>query len=184
MRPSAGTGARRAFPLAKVYTLIEPGPVVLLTTARRGRSNLMPMSWLTMLEFGPPLVGCVIGTDHFSHAALKATRQCVIAIPTADIVDAVVQSGNCSGQDVADKFARVGLTPLPASTVEAPLVAECYANLECRVVDRIARYGMFVLEVQKAWVDPTRKEPRTLHHRGYGRFMVAGRSIRRPSRMA
>ena len=47
----------------------------------------------------------------------------------------------------------------------------------------VRRYGRFVLEVVAAWVDPGVKDPRTLHHRGYGRFMVAGESIKLPSRM-
>jgi flavin reductase (DIM6/NTAB) family NADH-FMN oxidoreductase RutF len=69
--------------------------------------------------------------------------------------------------------------------VTPPLIAECYANLECRVVDtRLMNcYDFFVLEVIKAWLDPARKDPRTLHHRGRGAFMVAGNTIRRPSQM-
>ncbi|MDH4181714.1 MAG: flavin reductase, partial [Betaproteobacteria bacterium] len=83
-----------------------------------------------------------------------------------------------------DKFAKFGLTASPAARVAAPLVAECYANLECRVVDtsRVARYGFFVLEVVEAWVDAARRDPRTIHHRGRGRFMLAGETVRLPSR--
>jgi flavin reductase (DIM6/NTAB) family NADH-FMN oxidoreductase RutF len=84
--------------------------------------------------------------------ALMATRQCVINIPTADIADKVIGCGNTSGRRV-DKFRRFGLTPLPAKTVAAPLIAECYASLECRVADTrlVNRYNFFVLEVQQAW---------------------------------
>jgi flavin reductase (DIM6/NTAB) family NADH-FMN oxidoreductase RutF len=176
--------ARRAYPLAKVYGLLEPGPVVLMTTARRGRPNVMTMSWHTMMEFEPPLVGCVISDRNFSYTALRATRQCVIAIPSVDIADSVVRCGNTSGREI-DKFAKFGLTPLPASQVQAPLIAECFANLECRIADTrmVNRYGLFVLEVVKAWLDPRRNDPRTLHHRGWGSFMVAGETIRLPSRM-
>lgn len=179
------TGTQRSLPLGKVYRLIEPGPVVLMTTVRAGRPNVMPMSWHTMLEFEPPLIGCVISDRNFSHATLKATRQCVLAIPTAELARQVVRCGNCSGRDT-DKFALTGLSALAAKTVRAPRIAECYANLECRVADTrsLARYGMFVLEVQQAWVDPACKHPRTLHHRGYGSFMVAGETIRLPSRVA
>jgi flavin reductase (DIM6/NTAB) family NADH-FMN oxidoreductase RutF len=175
---------RRALPLSKVYTLLEPGPVVLLVTAHRGRANVMAMSWHTMLEFEPPLVGCVVGGNDFSVKALRATRQCVLAIPTAELASEVVGCGNTSGRSV-DKFAAFDLTPAPAAKVAAPLVAECYANLECRVVDtRFAnRYDFFVLEVVKAWIDPAVEDPRTLHHRGRGAFMVAGPTIRLPSRM-
>jgi len=175
---------RRSVPLHRVYGLLEPGPVVLLSTARRGRPNVMTMSWHTMIEFEPPLVGCVISDRNFSYAALKSTRECVINIPSVEIAAQVVRCGNTSGRDV-DKFAASGLTPLPASQVQPPLIAECFANLECRVVDTrmVNRYGLFVLEVVKAWIDPARKDPRTLHHRGWGSFMVAGRTIRLPSRM-
>jgi flavin reductase (DIM6/NTAB) family NADH-FMN oxidoreductase RutF len=176
--------AMRSLPLARVYRLLEPGPVVLLTTADRGRANVMTMSWLTMLEFEPPLVGCVVSERNFSFGALKKTRECVIAIPAARLAKEVVACGNASGRNV-DKFRANRLTPMPASRVAAPLVAQCWANLECRVVDTrlVAKYAMFVLEVVAAWVDPAVRAPKTLHHRGRGVFMVAGREIALPSRM-
>jgi flavin reductase (DIM6/NTAB) family NADH-FMN oxidoreductase RutF len=174
----------KSLPLSQVYRLLEPGPVVLVTTAQRGRANVMAMSWHTMMEFEPPLVGCVISSRDYTFDTLRATKECVIAVPTVEIASKVVACGNASGRKV-DKFARFGLTPLPASRVKAPLVAECYANLECRVGDaRLARkYNFFVLRVLKAWIDPARKHPRTIHHMGGGVFMVAGRTIRLPSRM-
>lgn len=175
---------RRSYPLAKVYGLLEPGPVLLLTTAHKGRANVMAMSWHTMLEFEPPLVGCVVSSRDFSFTALKATRQCVLNIPTADLARKVVACGNSSGRSI-DKFEAFGLTPVPAALVDAPLIAECYANLECQVADTrlVNRYNFFVLEVLKAWVDPGCKDPRTLHHRGRGAFMVAGPTIKLPSKM-
>ena len=176
--------AKRSYPLSKVYGLLEPGPVVLLTTTHKGRANVMTMSWHTMMEFEPPLVGCIVSGNDFSFDALKATRQCVLNIPTADLAAKVVGCGNTSGRRV-DKFKAFGLTPAPAALVDAPLIAECYANLECRVVDTrlLNRYNFFVLEVLKAWIDPACKEPRTLHHRGRGVFMVAGETIKLPSKM-
>jgi flavin reductase (DIM6/NTAB) family NADH-FMN oxidoreductase RutF len=175
---------KRTLPLSGVYRLLEPGPVVLVTTARKGRANVMAMSWHTMMEFEPPLVGCVVSNRNYSFDALKATKQCVIAIPTVELAKKVVACGNTSGRRV-DKFAAFGLTPLPATRVAAPLVEECYANLECRISDgrMINKYNFFVLEVLKAWVDPSRRDPRTIHHRGMGVFMVAGRTIKLPSKM-
>ena len=175
---------RRTFPLSRVYQLLEPGPVVLLTTARKGRPNVMTMSWHTMMEFEPPLVGSVVSDRNFTFATLNATKECVINIPTVELAKKVVACGNSSGRTV-DKFAAFRLTPMPASRVAPPLVAECYANLECRVVDArmAAKYCFFVLQVVKAWTDPARKRPRTIHHLGYGAFMVAGRTIKLPSKM-
>ena len=175
---------KKTFPLSRVYSLLEPGPVVMVTTARKGRANIMTMSWHTMLDFDPPIVGCVISNRNHTFGILKAAKQCVINIPTVELAAKVVGCGNTSGRTV-DKFETFGLTPTPALRVEPPLIAECYANLECKVVDArmAAKYNFFILEVLKAWIDPSRKRPRTIHHLGKGAFMVAGRTIRLPSKM-
>lgn len=175
--------ARRALPLGKVYGLLEPGPVVLISVADSKGANIMTQSWHTMMEFEPPLVGCVISARNYSFDILRRTRECVINIPTVELADAVVKCGNSSGEKL-DKFAASGLTPAPAKVVKAPLIAECYANLECRLYDSrmLNKYNFFVLEVVKAWADPGVKNPRTLHHRGMGAFMVAGETIKLPSR--
>ena len=173
---------KRELPLGQVYGLLEPGPVVLVTTARKGKTNIMPMSWHTMMEFDPPLVGCMISNRNHTFEMLRATGECAINIPTAGLVKQVVACGNASGR-TADKFKKFGLTPVPASVIAAPLIAECYANLECKVVDRklVTQYNFFILEVVKAWIDPRRKLPRTLHHRGEGVFAVPGSTISLPS---
>ncbi|MCC7010462.1 MAG: flavin reductase family protein [Acidobacteria bacterium] len=169
----------KPLPLSRVYRLIEPGPVVLLTTARRGRANVMTMSWHMMVEFEPPLVACIVSEANFSFAALRATSECVIAIPSARLARTVVKIGNVSGRTV-DKLAAFGLTAVPAARVQAPLIAECFANLECRVHDRrlVREYNLFVLEVVKAWIDRTQKRPRTIHHHGAGTFVVDGATMR------
>jgi flavin reductase (DIM6/NTAB) family NADH-FMN oxidoreductase RutF len=176
--------AKRAYPLSKVFGLLEPGPVVLVTTARKGRTNIMTMSWHTMMEFEPPLVGCVISGRNVSFNALKASRECVINIPTLALAKQVVGIGNCSGDSV-DKFAKFGLTLVTASQVAAPLIEECYASLECRVADTrlVNRYNFFILEVVQAWVETSIKQPQTLHHRGNGVFVVAGETIKLRSAM-
>jgi flavin reductase (DIM6/NTAB) family NADH-FMN oxidoreductase RutF len=158
--------------------------VVLLTTAHKGRANVMAMSWHMMVEFEPPLIACVVSNADYSFAALRATKQCVIAIPALELAPKVVKVGNCSSRDV-QKFERFGLTPAPAQCVAPPLVAECFANLECRVADTrlVSKYNLFVLEVLKAWIDPAQKNPKTIHHRGYGRFTVDGETIKLKSRM-
>lgn len=174
---------RRALALSKVYGLLEPGPVVLLTTAHGGHRDIMALSWHTMMEFEPPLVGCVISNRNHSFGLLKTTRECVLNIPSVDLAEQVVGCGNTSGRRV-DKFARFGLTAKPASRVAAPLIAECFANLECRVVDTrlVPKYCFFVLEVVKAWKDAALR-PQTIHHLGRGEFVVSGEHLRLKSKM-
>ena len=83
------------------------------------------------------------------------------------------------------KFAAFGLTKTPAARVAPPLVAECFANLECKVTDTrfVNKYNLFILQVLKAWIDPAQKNPQTIHHRGYGTFVVDGKTINLKSRM-
>ena len=175
---------RKSFPLSKVYQLIEPGPVVLMTTCANGRSNVMTMSWHTMLDFEPPLIGCVVSNRDYSFDALKATKECVIAIPAVRLASKVVKIGNTSGRDI-DKFKAFKLTTETASLVKAPLIAECFANLECKVIDTsmVNKFNFFVLEVVKAWVDSAIRNPMTIHHKGNGAFIVAGRTVQFPSKM-
>jgi Conserved protein/domain typically associated with flavoprotein oxygenases, DIM6/NTAB family len=176
--------AKKSYPLSRVYGLLEPGPVVMVTTARNGRHNIMTMSWHTMIEFVPPTLGIIVSNRNYSFGLLKATKECVINIPTVEIAEKVAGCGNTSGAKI-DKFEKFGLTPKPAELVAAPLIDECYANLECRVVDTkmVAKYCLFVVEIIKAWVDPAIKNQRTIHHCGNGVFMVAGKKIKLKSKM-
>ena len=172
-------------PLDGAYQLIEPGPVVLLATVGARGPNVMTMSWHMMVEFVPPLVACVVSSANYSFAGLSDAGECVIAIPARKLAAKVVKVGNASGRDL-DKFAAFGLTAAPASRVAPPLVADCFANLECRVADTtmVDRYNLFVLEVLAAWTDPGQKRPKTIHHHGYGRFVVDGEAIRLKSAKA
>jgi flavin reductase (DIM6/NTAB) family NADH-FMN oxidoreductase RutF len=174
----------KELPLSKVYQLLEPGPVVLLTTAHKGRANVMAMSWHMMVEFVPPLVACVVSSADHSFAALWATRECVIAIPALKLAPQVVQVGNSSGRSL-DKFAAFGLTPIAARRVTPPLIAECFANFECQVADThlVKKYNLFILEVLQAWIDPSQRNPQTIHHHGKGVFVVDGKTMKLKSKM-
>ena len=157
---------------------------MLLTTSDKGKPNVMTMSWHTMMEFEPPLIGCILSNRNYSFNILKKTRECVINIPTVELAPKVVKCGNTSGRDV-DKFKSFDLTAIPASRVKAPLIRECFANLECHVVDTrlVAKYNFFILEVLKAWIDTSWKDPRTIHHKGMGLFFAAGKTFKLRSRM-
>jgi flavin reductase (DIM6/NTAB) family NADH-FMN oxidoreductase RutF len=172
----------RTIKLSKAFTLIEPGPVVLVTTHDGKRSNVMTISWTMVVDFTPRFA-ITTGAWNHSYRALRKTRECVIAIPTVDMLDTVVGVGTCSGADT-DKFAKFGLTALPAKRVKAPLIKECLANIECRVVEIIRRHDIVVLEGIAAHEAPLRKEIRTLHAVGDGTFIADGRKLNRHRQMA
>ena len=176
--------AKTSLPLSRVYRLIEPGPVVLVSTMSGSKANIMTMSWHMMIDFEPPILAYVLSTRDYTFDIVRKTKECVINIPTVALAKKVVACGNTSGRNV-DKFKKFGLTPSAAAYVHAPLIDECYANLECKVTDTtlVNKYGIFILEVVKAWIDRSQKQPKTIHHQGKGVFAVDGETIKLPSRM-
>lgn len=172
----------RPIKLSRAFTLIEPGPVVLVTTHDGKRNNIMTISWTMVVDF-TPVFAITTGAWNYSFAALRKNRECVIAIPGADLLDKVVGIGTCSGADT-DKFARFGLTPVPGKVVKAPLIKECLANIECKVVDIVRKHNIVVLEAVAAYINPARKERRMLHAVGDGTFIVDGRRLDRKKMMA
>lgn len=159
-------------PLSRAFTLIEPGPVVLVATRDGERDNVMAISWTLVLDFTARFA-LTTGAWNYSYAALQKTRECVLAIPAADQLDTVIGVGTCSGRNT-DKFARFGLARAKASRVQAPLLADCLANIECRVEDIVEAHGIVVLQGLAAWIDPARKERRLLHAVGDGTFTADG----------
>jgi flavin reductase (DIM6/NTAB) family NADH-FMN oxidoreductase RutF len=175
---------KKDFPVANVRRFLEPGPIVLVSSAHKGETNIMTMGWHMIMEFEPSLVGCYIWSENHSCDLVRKSRECVINVPTADMATKVVGIGNCSGRDT-DKFAKFGLTPLKGAKVMAPLISECYANFECRLHDAslINKYSLFVWEVVKAHVAQSPPYPRTLHYRGDGEFMISGTNTSRYRRL-
>jgi flavin reductase (DIM6/NTAB) family NADH-FMN oxidoreductase RutF len=172
----------RKLKLSKAFTLIESGPVVLVTTHDGQKDNIMTISWTMVLDF-TPVFAITTGEWNHSFVALRKNKECVIAIPTIDMLDTVVGIGTCSGTDT-DKFAKFKLTPVQSKVVRPPLIKECLANIECKVIDIVKKHNIVVLEAVAAYIDTSRKEKRTVHAVGNGTFIVDGRKFDRRKMMA
>jgi len=171
----------KKIPIGKAFTLIESGPVVLVTTNDGEKNNIMTISWTMVVNF-TPLFAITTGPWNHSFAALRESRECVISIPTVDLLDTVVGVGTCSGADT-DKFEKFGLTPVKGKHVRSPLIKECLANIECSVIDIVEKHNIVVLEGVAAYIDNSRKEKRTVHAIGDGTFVVDGRTLNRREMM-
>lgn len=172
----------REIEIGKAFTLMESGPVVLVTTHDGRKNNIMTISWTMVVDF-TPVFAMTTGPWNYSFSALRKTKECVIAIPTVDMLDNVVGVGTCSGADT-DKFEKFMLSPVKGKHVKAPLIKECLANIECRVIDIVKKHNIVVLEGLAAYVDSRRKEKRTLHAVGDGTFIVDGDKLNRKKMMA
>ena len=161
---------------------MESGPVVLVTTNDGKKNNIMTISWTMVIDFIPQFA-ITTGEWNYSFKALKKTKECVIAIPTVDMLDKVVGIGTCSGIDT-DKFAKFKLTPSRGKIVKAPLIEECLSNIECKVIDIVKKHNIVVLEGVAAYVNSNHSETRTIHAVGDGTFIVDGRKLNRRKLMA
>ncbi len=169
---------KQKFPLAEVYTIIGSGPAALISSSLNGKPNVMTIAWTTMLDFNPPVIGCCIGDQNYTYQIVKKTGEFAINIPTADLVKKVYACGQVSGRKT-DKFKKIGLTPVPASKIKAPLVDECFINLECKVIDDSLadKYNLFIVKVVAAWQSRGIKNPKTIHHVSGKKFILGGKFI-------
>jgi len=171
----------KTMPINRAYTLMESGPVVLVTTFDGAKHNIMTISWTMVMDFTPRFA-MTTGDWNHSYQAIRTSNECVIAIPTLDLIDQVVGIGTCSGANI-DKFATFSLTPIKAKQVGAPLIKQCLANIECKVVELIERHNIVILDGIAAYFDTERQEQRTLHAVGDGTFIVDGQRLDRKEMM-
>ena len=173
---------KRDFPVAEARHYLEPGPIVLISSACEGATNIMTLGWQTIMEFTPSLVGLMIAGGNHSFGMIRESRECVINLPNSALLDSVVGIGNCSGANT-DKFQKFGLTPVLADEVQAPMIDECIANFECRLADdsMVQKYNFFIFEIVKAHVTRP-KHPETIHYTGDGIFRLAGKTVSRRSK--
>ena len=158
--------------LNKAFTLLEPGPVTLITTSDLGKPNIMTLSWHIVLEFSGPF-GIMTGPWNYSYQALMKNKECVINIPGIDLIDKVVGVGTTTGSET-DKFKTFNLTPTQAASVSCPIIKECMAAIECRVVDHIKKYDLIILDPANAWAKSDYKRQQAFHYRGDGTFIADG----------
>ena len=163
--------------LSRCLLFIEPGPVVLVSSynLETQQPNLMTISWTIALDFNHHIALCT-GPWNYSFDLIMKTKECVVAIPPASMAETVVKIGDISGKD-CDKFEKFGIKQLEAEKTDAPLIDGCVANLECKVVDFVKKYGLIILEVVNVWENEELKDEKLFHAFGDGRFVKDGEKM-------
>lgn len=141
--------------LWKPGNMLYPLPVVMVSVAdKSGKYNIITLAWVGTVCTNPPMVSISVRPERYSYDILKETGEFVINLTTKDLVFATDYCGVKSGRDV-DKFKEMNLTPLKASQVKAPLIAESPVNLECKVTEVIplGSHDMFLAEVVAVHAD-------------------------------
>ena len=119
--------------LWKPGNMLYPLPVVMVSLADRdGRPNIITLAWVGTVCTNPPMVSISVRPERYSYPILKESGEFVINLTTKELAFATDYCGVKSGRDV-DKFKEMGLTPIPASEVKAPMIKESPVNIECKV---------------------------------------------------
>ena len=163
--------------LSRCLLFIEPGPVTLVTSynLETKKPNIMTISWTLALDFNHHIALCT-GPWNYSFDIIMKNKECVVAIPPASMAETVIKIGDISGKN-CDKFEKFGIKTLEAEKVDAPLIDGCVANLECKVVDFVKKYGLIVLEVVNVWENEELKDEKLFHAFGDGRFVKDGEKM-------
>ena len=119
-----------------------------------GKANIITVSFCMPVSKAPPLLACAIGERTFSRSLIDGAGEFAVNVPAAELKAAIYFCGFHSGREI-DKFEKTGLTPKPARIIKAPVIDECLAHMECRVVDRVKTGDkiLFVGEVIEAYAD-------------------------------
>ncbi len=173
---------KRALDSAKMLRLVNHGPTVLVSSGHGGRNNIITLAWFMPVSMDPPMLAIAIAPGRYSHGLIMRSREYVINVPPSRLLPAVWYCGTKSGSE-GDKFRGAKLTPAPASVVAAPLVEECFAHIECRVIraPTTGDHTLFLGEAVAASVEEKAfdghlrlKQPfHTLHHLGGPHFVTS-----------
>jgi flavin reductase (DIM6/NTAB) family NADH-FMN oxidoreductase RutF len=179
---------KSALELRDTMRLLAPGAVTLVSTMYRDQPNVMTAGWLLPLSLEPTFLGVAVQPGRLSHEFITKTEQFALNFPNIDLIAAVHRCGMKSGRD-EDKFEAANLTPEDATTIEAPLIAECVGHIECGVVDRLTLgdHDLFVGRVlvvsaveeafHQIWQVET-DAGQLLHHLGGDRYAGMSRPYR------
>jgi flavin reductase (DIM6/NTAB) family NADH-FMN oxidoreductase RutF len=160
--------------------LINHGPIVMVTSEAGGKDNIITVAWNVPLAHSRPLVGVCISKDSYSHGLIERGGEFVINLPTEELIEKIIFCGTVSGRDV-DKFKAARLTRVEAEEVKPPLIGECVAHIECKVVDQIdaADHTLFIGEVVAASAERGVLEEtidlnriKTVHHLGGDCYII------------
>lgn len=180
-----GEEMKREIPLSKANRLLNSGPVVLVSTHYKGKSNIMTVAWQMPVSQAPPLVAISVRESRYSHTLIEKSREFVLNIPTIELLSVVDYCGSVSGREL-DKFKEMNLTPVPAKKVSAPLIGECVGHLECKLSSshEAGDHTVFVGEVVSASAEETLfdehwmvEKAKLIHHLGGDLYTVPEKRI-------
>lgn len=141
--------------IGKYYYYAFPMQAVLVTcNDEQGKTNIITVAWCTPISKDPPLYGISLAPKRYSHGLIEKMKEFVVNFAPFELVDKVHFCGTHSGRNV-DKVNETKLTLIPSKKVGAPLIKECFAHLECKLVKTLSLgdHTFFIGEVINVMAD-------------------------------
>ncbi|MHA1399593.1 MAG: flavin reductase family protein [Candidatus Heimdallarchaeaceae archaeon] len=145
----------------QISPYLYPNPALLISCKNKEEESIITISWAGTCCSDPPTVSIGVRPSRFSYDLIKQSKQFVINVPTADMLEQVKFCGTESGREY-DKWKECHFTREKGREVEVPLIKECPINLECRVKDiiEIGAHHLFIAEIVALHVDEEWKKNR------------------------
>jgi len=121
----------------KANRLINTGCVILVTSKYLDKTNIITLAWQTPLSHDPMLIGVSIAKTHFSNELITKSKEFVVNVPGASLVDKVHTCGTVSGREV-DKFSLSEFNVQDSNKISTPGIKECIGNLECQLEEIVS----------------------------------------------
>ena len=151
--------------ITKLSWILSNGQMVMLTSCNADKSinGIIPISWMMPTSHQPLLIAASVGhggpeTGAFayrvSYSLINETKEFGLNVPTNELMESMIKAGTTHSDEV-DKFAECNYTAMPSKHISAPLIEECFLNIECKVIDQFATgdHTIFIAEPLIAYVD-------------------------------
>jgi len=174
--------------LSRCTQLLDHGPVTIITSAHGGQSNVMAASWSMPLDFNPPKVVVIMDKNTLTRELVNASGEFGLQIPNRAFAKQTLAVGSHSGYKL-DKFAAFKLSTFPSKEINVPMLSDCIAWMECKVIhDPSQRYDIIIGEVVAAyaksdvysnnrWHFGENPDARTCHYVAGGQFFATGEAL-------
>ena len=169
--------------IRRAFTYLESGSVLLVTTADGTADNVMAISWQMVMDFSPR-IAISTGDWNESFSTILKQKECCLCVPTFDMLDTVIGIGTVHRSE-CDKLERFHLRKEKAKTVQAPILSDCLAAIECKLEDYVEQHGLLILRGVQLWENDSKEDRRVIHANGDGTFFADGefRNFREKMRM-
>ena len=135
--------------LFKGSVMLNPTPVVLITSKnKKDKVNVFTVGWISTVCTKPPMIAMGIRPERLSYDYINETMECVVNLPSRDMVKIVDYCGVRSGK-VEDKIKHFNLELEPGENITTPSLKKAPIALECKVtnITKLGTHDMFLCEV-------------------------------------